>query len=247
MNPACSEEAWTGLGDPCANGILILGDHASAYVPNDIDLQIAPELLNLHIACDIGVTAVAQQLIAQKSADTAILGGVSRLVIDCNRDVGDAGLIPLHSDGHSIAGNILTEVQRAERISRFYDPYHAKIAQVCRAARPLFIVSLHSFTPLLATANANRPWEIGVLYNADERLARLAIPMLDAAGLVTGDQQPYSGKDLNHTMNIHAEANNIPYLGLEMRQDCVSDNSGQARFADIIANILSRCRNYLAN
>ena len=30
--------------------------------------------------------------------------------------------------------------------------------------------------------------------------------MLEAEGLIVGDQQPYSGKLLNYTMNRHAEA-----------------------------------------
>ena len=72
-------------------------------------------------------------------------------------------------------------------------------------APPSLILSLHSFTPALATCEKPRPWHVGVLYNQDDRAARVAIPMLEAEGLCVGDQQPYSGVLLNATMNRHAK------------------------------------------
>ena len=63
---------------------------------------------------------------------------------------------------------------------------------------------------------------------------------------MVGDQLPYSGRLLNATMNRHAEANGIPYLGIEMRQDLVTSGEGQARFARIIGPIVLQCRNSLA-
>jgi 8-oxo-dGTP pyrophosphatase MutT (NUDIX family) len=67
------------------------------------------------------------------------------------------------------------------------------------------ILSLHSFTPQLASdPQQMRPWHVGVLYNEDDRAARVAIPLLEAEGLMVGDQEPYSGRLLNATMNRHA-------------------------------------------
>ena len=109
-----------------------------------------------------------------------------------------------------------------------------------------FILSVHSFTPKLASnPDQQRPWEIGILYGEDDRAARIAIPLLEAAGLIVGDQQPYSGKLLNATMNRHAEANGIPYLGIEMRQDLVADPAGQRRFADLLGPVVLACRSAL--
>ena len=102
------------------------------------------------------------------------------------------------------------------------------------------LVSLHSFTPRLATQpDEVRPWEICVLNNRDARAARLAIPRLEAAGIVNGDQQPYSGKLLNATMNRHGEANGIPYLGLEVRQDLIDSDEGVDRWAARLRPILA--------
>ncbi|WP_311269836.1 N-formylglutamate amidohydrolase [Sphingobium sp. WCS2017Hpa-17] len=224
--------------------LLIVGDHASAHVPQDIELGIAPALLREHIAIDIGVAEVSRLLAAQLGA-TAILGGVSRLVIDLNREEDAPGLLPVMSDGHAIPGNRDTDLK--DRMTRFHHPYHHRVAQVLEGMTSPFILSVHSFTPKLASdPDQQRPWEIGVLYNQDDRAARIAIPMLEAAGLTVGDQLPYAGTLLNATMNRHAEANGIPYLGVEMRQDLVGDAAGQARFASILGPVALACRSALA-
>ena len=61
--------------------------------------------------------------------------------------------------------------------------------------------------------------------------------VLAAEGLVVGDQQPYSGTLLNATMNRHAEAEGRPYLGIEVRQDQIADEAGQAVWAERLARI----------
>lgn len=224
--------------------LLIIADHASAHVPADIDLGIDPVLLDDHISIDIGVAQVST-LLAEQLGCTAILGGVSRLVIDLNREDDAPGLLPVMSDGHTIPGNRHADL--ADRMIRFHHPYHHHIGWLLDGMGSPFILSVHSFTPRLASDPEQlRPWDIGILYNEDDRAARIAIPMLKAAGLKVGDQLPYSGKVLNATMNRHAEANGIPYLGIEMRQDLVSDAAGQRRFAEILMPVILECRNRLA-
>lgn len=224
--------------------ILIVCDHASNAVPAGIDLGIAPGLLEKHIAIDIGAAQVSETLAARLSAP-AILATVSRLVIDFNREPDSAGLIPHVSDGHAIPGN--DGVDRADRIARFHAPYHAAINAAIRAHRPRLIVSVHSFTQQLERHDGPpRPWEIGILYNRDARAARLGIAHLTAAGIVTGDNEPYSGRILNATMNRHAEANGIPYLGLEIRNDLIADPVGVARWSESCAHLVSAVRDHLA-
>jgi predicted N-formylglutamate amidohydrolase len=229
--------------DGGALDVLIIADHASARVPDDIDLGIDLALLANHIAIDIGVAEVSALLAAQLGC-TAILGGVSRLVIDLNREADAPGLLPVMSDGHAISGN--RDADLAQRMVRFHHPYHHQVERLLGAMTTPFILSVHSFTPHLASdPGQQRPWEIGVLYNEDDRAARIAIPLLEAVGLIVGDQLPYSGKQLNATMNRHAEANGIPYLGIEMRQDLVGDAAGQRRFADILGPVVLACRGAL--
>jgi predicted N-formylglutamate amidohydrolase len=223
--------------------VLLLCDHASNAVPADIDLGIDPALLDLHIALDIGAGPLTRALAATLDAP-AILATVSRLVIDLHREPDHVGLIPHHSDGHSIPGN--EHADRADRIARFHAPYHRAIAQRVRTWRPRLILSIHSFTPRLEQGGSDRPWQVGVLYNRDARAARPAIDFLRARGLVTGDNAPYSGRLLNATLNRHAEANGIPALAIEVRNDLIRDPAGVSRWTEILRDLTKSLRNTLA-
>ena len=232
-----SEEAWRLVGEPRAGGILIVSDHASNRVPADVELGIDPALLGQHVALDIGVAEVGERMAAQPGV-AAFQGNVSRLVCDFNREEDAPGVIPHASDGHEIPGNLFDIAGREARLARFFRPYHDALAEILQASEPALILSLHSFTPSLsARPEEQRPWHCGVLYNADERGARIAIPLLEAEGLTVGDQQPYSGRLLNATMNRHAEAHGRPYLGVEVRQDQIGDASGQTLWAERLSRI----------
>jgi predicted N-formylglutamate amidohydrolase len=231
------KEVWQILGEPKRGGVLAVCDHASNHVPDQIDLGVDPGLLTQHIAWDIGVAGVARYLV-DVSECAAFLATHSRLVVDLNRYAEDNSTIPLISDGVEVPGNLLDDAGRTTRLDRYFHPYHTKLDAVLRAHRPALILSIHSFTPRLETDPlAERPWEMGVLYNEQEAAALHAIGFLEGEGLVVGDQLPYSGKLLNATMNRHAEANDIPYVGVEIRQDLISDAVGQERFAAILAEM----------
>ena len=234
-----SDAPYRLVGTPRFGGVLVVSDHASNRVPEGIDLGIAPELLDQHIAIDIGVAEVAQAM-ASHAGTCAFLGNVSRLVCDYNREEHSPATVPIASDGHAIPGNELDHAGREERLERFFRPYHAALADLLDARPPALILSLHSFTPRLATSDQPRPWQVGVLYNRDDRAARLALPLLAADDLVVGDQEPYSGKLLNATMNRHAEAEGRPYLGIEIRQDEIADPSGQSRWAERLHRLCNR-------
>lgn len=228
-------EAWRLLGEPRFGGVLVVSDHASNRVPADIDLGIAPALLDQHVAIDLGVAAVGA-LMARRPGFAAFQADISRLVCDLNRDEHAPAAVPIASDGHAIPGNDLDHAGREARIARFYRPYHAALGELLDRVPPALILSLHSFTPsLMSHPEVARPWQVGVLYNADDRGARLALPLLEAEGLIVGDQEPYSGKLLNYTMNRHAEAEGRPYLGIEIRQDEIVDAAGQAVWAERLA------------
>ena len=232
-----SEEPFRMVGEPLPGGILIVSDHASNRVPSDIDLGIDPALLDEHVAVDIGVGAVAERM-ATQAGFAAFLGNVSRLVCDFNREEDSPALVPHASDGHAIPGNLFDLAGREERVERFYRPYHEALAALLDEAPPQLILSLHSFTPSLKSRpEEQRPWQVGVLYNDDERAARLAIPLLAAEGLIVGDQQPYSGKLLNATMNRHAEGRGLPYVGIEVRQDQILEAAGQSLWAGRLSRI----------
>lgn len=232
-------EAYRLLGTPRFGGILVVSDHASNRVPDDIELGIAPELLGQHIAVDLGVAEVGA-LLAERPGIAAFQGNISRLVCDLNREPHAPAVIPIASDGHAIPGNALGHADHQVRLERFHTPYHAALAALLDDRPPALVLSLHSFTPQLASSDEARPWQVGVLYNEDDRAARLAIPLLEAEGLCVGDQLPYSGKLLNYTMNRHCEAEGRPYLGIELRQNEVATAEQQANWAERLARLCNR-------
>lgn len=229
---------------PGADGaVLLLCDHASNAVPGDIDLGIDPALLDLHIAIDIGAAAVTRALAAKLDAP-AVLATVSRLVIDLHREPDHGGLIPATSDGHRIPGN--EGVDRAARIARFHAPYHRRLRDQIRRQRPALILSIHSFTPQLEQGGTPRPWQVGILYNRDIRAARPAVEWFHARGILTGDNEPYSGRLLNATLNRHAEAQGIPSIAIEIRNDLIRDPAGVAVWVDHLHALTLFLRNTLA-
>ncbi|WP_108810096.1 N-formylglutamate amidohydrolase [Sphingorhabdus sp. Alg231-15] len=240
-------DAFEILGIPQDRGVLIVVDHASNHVPSDIELGIAPELLEQHIAYDIGVANIARYM-SESRGYLAILGTVSRLVVDLNRFSDEPGVIPQQSDGVVLTGNAITGIQRDARLDRFFHPYHGRVAELIQDMDPALVLFLHSFTPQLRTngAEEKRPWEIGVLYNEYETASRLAIQHLEQEDLVVGDQQPYSGKDLHATMKSQAEDIGKAYTEIEIRQDLVTDETGQRRFAEIVLRMCEKIRTGLA-
>lgn len=226
------------IGEARPGGIVLVSDHASNAVPEGIDLGVPTEVMDRHVAVDIGVEGVAERL-ARRHSIPAHLATLSRLVIDLHREEDHPGLIPETSDGILIPGNIGAD--RQGRIDRFYHPYHDAMSRWLEAAQPGLILSLHSFTPKLETKpEEERPWEVALLYNQRDEAALHAIRLFRELGFTVGDNQPYSGRDLNATMNRHAEAVHRHYLAIEIRNDQIADEAGQARWAALIADVAGR-------
>ena len=137
-------------------------------------------------------------------------------------------------------GTVRRGADRERRLAAYHRPYHAALGEWLDAAEPKLILAIHSFTPSLETAPQDRPWEVGLLYNEDGRAGHQAIRLLREQGFAVGDNEPYSGRDLNATMNRHAEAHGRPYCAIEIRNDLIADEGGQARWAALIADIANR-------
>lgn len=231
------EKPYRQVGEAGPAELMCVADHASNFVPEGIELGIDPKLLDEHIAVDIGVSGVADRL-ARRHGIPAHIATVSRLVCDLHRKEDEAAVVPTESDGHLIPGNIGANIER--RMALYHRPYHNALGEMIERVRPKLLLAVHSFTPQLATSSQERPWEIGLLYNQDDRAARHAIRLFGEQGLTVGDNEPYSGKQLNATMDRHAEARGIPYLTLEIRQDQIATEAGQARWATLVADVAGR-------
>jgi len=223
--------------------VLLIADHAGNHVPaamNDLGLQ--PDELLRHIAWDPGAAAVSSAL-ARRWDATAVLSQYSRLIVDPNRPLGDESAMPTISDGTIIPANQkLTDIERQRRAELFYWPYHQAIenemARLKRVGPGPVLVSIHSFTPNFGAEE--RPWHVGVMAAADRRLADALIGQLSReAALEIGDNEPYSGVEYGYTLKVHAGAQGLANVQIEIRQDLLADDEGTDRYIDILDQALT--------
>ncbi len=220
---------------------LITCDHATNVVPpqvGDGSLGLAREDMERHIAYDVGAYSVAEHLGVLLDAPV-IAANFSRLVIDPNRGEDDPTVLMKIYDGSIIPGNRDADAaERERRMELAYRPYHRALARM--AARDgVVVLAIHSFTRQLR-GRAPRPWEVGVLYADDDRLARPFLAGLNAAGdMVVGDNQPYSGHLPGDAIDRHALAHGRPNVLIELRNDLIGDHHGQKIWADRLAPILA--------
>jgi predicted N-formylglutamate amidohydrolase len=165
----------------------------------------------------------------------------SRLVIDCNRAPGQAGSIVEVSDEVTIPGNLgLGPEARAERAAAIHAPYHRRIGEELEARRTrglrTVLLCQHSFTPSLG--GVPRPWEVGVLHLGDSAISAAMLELLRGeGGLRVGDNEPYAMDGTDFTAPFHARAHGCEMLELEVRQDLIADEAGQADMAARLARL----------
>jgi predicted N-formylglutamate amidohydrolase len=225
------------------SAFLIVADHAGARIPKSLkDLGLSSAELERHIAWDIGALGVARRVAAAVDAPL-VAQNYSRLVIDCNRDPRVAASIPRISETSEIPGNIdLSGAQIAARRAEIFDPYHQRIRELIdarlAAGRPIILVAQHTMTDVYK--GVRRKMDAAILYNRDRRFAGLVLDMLRRdAGLHIADNEPYFVSDeTDYTVPHHAEARSLPYVEIEIRQDHVTDDAGQAEWAARIAQAL---------
>ena len=229
-----------------AGPFVFLCDHASNFFPPPYDstLGITDADKSAHIAWDPGALGVARDLAASLNSPL-VHTTVSRLIIDCNREESRSDLIPSLSETTKIAGNRnLSADEKAFRLNLVHRPFHKAINKVLNwrleQGLPTAVVSIHSFTPVYK-GNA-RPWEIGLIYEKDRRLADPVLEDLKERGdLTVGDNEPYAPSDgVYYTIRRHGEDRQLPCLMIEIRNDEVKSSAEEARWAEMLAPILEK-------
>lgn len=236
----------------CAPLVLVC-DHARNVIPRALaDLGLDAGLRARHIALDIGCEILARRLAHLLDA-VLVLARFSRLVIDLNRPLDDPTSISPCSDGFIVPGNqnVSTE-QRLSREEEIFIPYHKAVAAQVECVRAKHgvpaLIAVHSFTP--AMAGKLRPWQIGILWNDDQRIS---LPLLNSLrgdpDLCVGDNQPYDAREhVGYTIETHGGANGFPHVLIEVRQDLIATEEGVMVWADRLAGhlrpILANCDLY---
>ena len=219
---------------------LITCDHATNRVPDWVNggcLGLDPADMQRHIAYDVGAAGVTR-LLAEALESPAILSDFSRLVIDPNRGEDDPTLLMKLYDGTIIPANRhADEAERERRLDELHRPYHNAYADLVRRRDDVVVCAVHSFTPQLK-GRAPRPWEVGVLYACDDRLAKPFLAACRAQGWCVGDNEPYSGHLPGDAVDRHALQDGRPNVLIEVRNDLIADAAGQALWAANLAPIL---------
>ena len=241
MHPEMEDPVEEIDGDP-ASGALFLCDHASNALPQAYGtLGLPPADLNRHIAFDIGAAWVTRHLASYFSAP-AILSRFSRLLIDPNRGADDPTLVMRLSDRVIVPGNARIGKSEIEhRLVHYWRPYRAaisrKIGVMLAHGVPPAIVSVHSFTP--CWKSKPRPWEIGILWDNDPRLAKPLIEALAGAGFCVGDNEPYDGALAGDTLDEQVTCLGLAGVLLELRQDLVQTEPKAEALAEHVAEIIA--------
>ncbi|WP_314085062.1 N-formylglutamate amidohydrolase [Shinella sp. M31] len=238
-------------GDPVAlenasarGRIILVCEHASRLLPKSLGtLGLSQEALASHIAWDPGALAVARRM--AKSLDaTLIFQRFSRLVYDCNRPPESPAAMPEKSEVFDVPGNAgLDQAARDARTEALYLPFREKLADLVKSriaeGRAPVIVTMHSFTPVYF--GKPREVEIGILHDADTRIADGMLAAAKSAGLyAVRRNEPYGPEDgVTHTLREHGLANGLPNVMIEVRNDLIRDEVGQGVVADYLAGLLT--------
>jgi len=223
--------------------VLLICEHASNHLPARYGtLGLDSGDLDSHIAWDPGALGVARRLSGLLDAPL-IFATVSRLVLDLNRDPAAPDSIVTLSERTPVPDNVdLDPDERARRIREVYEAFHGTIDAFTDARKSAgqvsAIVTIHSFTPVYK--DVRRPWDIGLIFDRDERLAReLEAGLRQEPALTIGMNQPYSPADrVFHTLERHAERRGLAPLMIEIRNDLIRTEDGQASWSNRLAPLL---------
>jgi predicted N-formylglutamate amidohydrolase len=173
---------------------------------------------------------------------------VSRLVIDCNRDLDAPDLMPRLSELTEIPGNAnVGPADRARRIAFAHAPFHDAIDRLldARALAGLstILVCLHSFTPVYK--GVSRPWPIGLIPPRNERYSKALRDALAAElpNQPVGWNEPYSSLNgVTFTLEHHGDGRGLQATMIEIRNDEILEPNGVALWADRLARCLDDAR-----
>lgn len=214
--------------------ILIVCEHASNHVPPHLDsLGLPQEVLETHVAWDPGARGVAEAMQSRLPA-VLVQSQVSRLVYDCNRPPEAPSAIPAKSEIYGIPANAnLTTAARQERVEHVYKPFEQAIRTEIkkRRAKLYLMITIHSFTPIYH--GRPRDVELGILHGNDTRFAHAMMAHIPSPQVYDIRlNEPYSAQDgVAHTLNLHASANGLMNVMIEIRNDLIQTPDAQVAMA----------------
>lgn len=214
-------EAFEIMNADATGPVVIVCEHASNHIPDGYDgLGLTCAARDSHIAWDPGAEDVAQGL-AEAFDAPMIAGRISRLVYDCNRPPEAPSAIPA-------------------RIKEVYAPFSQALDDLIEARRradmPCALITVHSFTPVWQ--GVPRAVEIGILHDADTRLADAMLAGADPVRAIVRNA-PYGPEDgVTHTLRRHGLDKALPNVMIEIRSDLIATAAQQAQITRELSSML---------
>lgn len=240
-NACC--EAYELLNGAGRGRAVILCEHASHHIPGRYNgLGLSQSDRRSHAAWDPGARAVALAL--SKALDAPLVASrISRLVYDCNRPPEAPSAMPAKSEVIEVPGNMnLRPDQREEREMTVYRPFCDAVTRLIESRKSqgleTALITMHSFTPIYF--GAPRDVEIGILHDADSRLADA---MLAAAPALSHRRiernAPYGPQDgVTHSLQLHGIRHGLANVMIEVRNDLMKTPTEEAQVAEELLTLL---------
>jgi len=176
------------------NHVVLTCEHAFNTLPEDYSWSESDKrnFVDDHWGLDLGAIEMAIAL-AKELKCVLVHSLYSRLLLDPNRSIVSDTLFRKSGDGKEVDLNKdMTFEEEQRRIKKFYVPYTEALREVSIKVDPIYILSIHSFTPVYQ--GEPRSMEIGVLYGHDStKLATDLNEEMNKKGYHSDLNKPYDG------------------------------------------------------
>ena len=215
-------------------------------MPAPWDLGVPHEILQSQASWDPGALDIARELAVQLNVPM-FAGRYSRMFVDLNRAMDHADVVPRHSYGADVPGNVgLDAAAIMARLAAHHTPYWDAVAQAIdnslQQGRACVHVSSHSFCPQLAPALRN--FDVGVLFDPastfEAHIATQLLTALEATGLNVRSNAPYAGTGPALVTSLRASRAAYRYAGIEIETShaLVRQPNGCTRVAKALTDVL---------
>jgi predicted N-formylglutamate amidohydrolase len=245
-----------------AGSVVLTGPHNGFYVPENLYKNGLPlgldsfwfdpnDARRRHEACDWGMKELFEAINTLAPDITTVVSNYSRLVVDKNRNIENM-ITPSSSETcEPLIGNIgITDTEFQQRLAEIYQPFHDAVDHSIQETRArhqeILFLDLHSFSPIWN--EIPRAVGVGTLtMNHDDFSAAVERALCDQFGDMFHADEPYdlSIHPFRHT-NAGAqisERNNIPYVGIEIRNDLIQTSRQVIDINEKILAVISKILN----
>jgi len=176
------------------NMIVITAEHASNGLPDGYSWTENDKtyFADEHWGYDPGSLDMAIHL-AKGLKCVLVYSLYSRLLLDVNRCITAQTLFRKSGDGKIVDLNKdITWEEEQQRIIKYHHSYFSALREVSIKIDPLYVFSVHSFTPLYE--GQPRSLEVGTLVNYSDELAEKINEIFKRKGYKAAVNEPYDGK-----------------------------------------------------